>query len=96
MDELERVVTQHGEQIKTIFAQLKEQSELIKGVNALALSVRDLAGEQTHLRQDVSEMRDDVDELKSKPAKRWESITEKVIWALMAAVIGFALARVGL
>lgn len=31
-----------------------------------------------------------------KPAKRWDSIVEKVIWAICAAVIAFLLGRVGL
>ncbi len=37
-----------------------------------------------------------VEELESKPAKRWESMVEKAIWAVCAAVIAFLLARVGL
>ena len=37
-----------------------------------------------------------VDALESKPGKRWESIVEKAIWAVCAAVITFLLARVGL
>ena len=31
-----------------------------------------------------------------KPARRWESIVEKAIWAVCAAVIAFLLGRVGL
>ncbi len=37
-----------------------------------------------------------VDGLEAKPGKRWESIVDKVIWAVCAAVIAFLLARVGL
>ncbi len=37
-----------------------------------------------------------VDVLETKPAKRWESIVDKAIWAVCAAVIAFLLARVGL
>lgn len=31
-----------------------------------------------------------------KPAKRWDAIVDKVIWAILAAVIAFALAQIGL
>lgn len=31
-----------------------------------------------------------------KPAKRWDAIVDKAIWAVLAAVIAFALARIGL
>ena len=37
-----------------------------------------------------------VDALEQKPARRWEGIVEKAIWAVCAAVIAFLLARVGL
>ena len=32
----------------------------------------------------------------SKSGKRWEAIVDKVIWAVLAAVIAFVLARIGL
>ena len=37
-----------------------------------------------------------VDALESRPAKRWEGLVEKSIWAVCAAVIAFLLGRVGL
>lgn len=32
----------------------------------------------------------------AKPAKRWEGLVERAVWAVCAAVIAFLLARVGL
>ena len=37
-----------------------------------------------------------VEALESKPGRRWESMVEKAVWAVAAAVIAFLLARVGL
>lgn len=31
-----------------------------------------------------------------KPGKRWDAIVDKIIWAILAAVIAFVLAQVGL
>ena len=31
-----------------------------------------------------------------KPGKRWEAIVDKAIWAVLAAVIAFVLAKIGL
>lgn len=31
-----------------------------------------------------------------KPGKRWDAIVDKVIWAILAAVIAFVLAKIGL
>lgn len=32
----------------------------------------------------------------AKPAKRWDSIADKAIWAVLAAMIAFVLAKIGL
>ncbi len=37
-----------------------------------------------------------VEALEAKPGKRWDGIVEKAIWAVVAAVIAFLLARFGL
>lgn len=37
-----------------------------------------------------------VEELHGKAGKRWESLADKAIWAVAAAVIAFLLGRVGL
>lgn len=34
--------------------------------------------------------------LAAKPAKRWEGLVEKALWAVCAAVIAFLLAKIGL
>lgn len=49
-----------------------------------------------HLATDVKETKTDVKELKDKPAKRWEGVVEKVIYAVVGAVVAFFLARGGL
>ena len=37
-----------------------------------------------------------LETLEAKPGKRWESLAEKAVWAVCAAVIAFLLARIGL
>lgn len=37
-----------------------------------------------------------VEALEAKPAKRWDGLVEKAMWAVCAAVIAFLLGRVGL
>ena len=37
-----------------------------------------------------------VEQLEAKPGKRWESVVEKTIWAVCAAVVAFLMGRVGL
>lgn len=96
MDELEKTVVQHTEQIKTLFANQNQLQKLVDSVNALAVSVKELALKQETISSDVNGLRTDVDEIKSKPGKKWEDITGKIIWAVLAAAIGVILGKFGL
>lgn len=44
----------------------------------------------------LDELAEKVDALEAKPAKRWDGLVEKALWAVCAAVIAFLLGRVGL
>jgi uncharacterized coiled-coil protein SlyX len=72
---------------------LEEQTEAI---NRLATSMAVMAEKQDETTHIVTELDDKVTALEAKPAKRWESIVEKVIWAVVAALVGFLLAKIGL
>ena len=96
MDELEKTVVQHTEQIKTLFANLNQLQKLVDSVNSLAVSVEKLAMKQNTMSDEVTGLRTDVDAIKEKPAKKWEDITSKVIWAILAAIIGVVLGKFGL
>lgn len=50
----------------------------------------------SEIKQDVKETKNAIQSINEKPGKRWESIVDKAIWAICAAVIAFILARVGL
>lgn len=72
-------------------------------IHSLATSVEILVKEQKHqteamadIKNDVAKLDGKVDALEKKPAKKWENIKEKVIWAVLASLITFLLSRVGL
>ena len=44
----------------------------------------------------LDELAEKVDSLEAKPAKRWEGLVEKALWAVCAAVIAFLMGRIGL
>lgn len=62
----------------------------------LVASVEVLATKQQAVESDVKEIKTDVKALAEKPGKRWDAIVDKIVWALLAAVIAFLLGRVGL
>ena len=62
----------------------------------LATSVAVMAEQLKTMNANVTHLTNKVGELEGKPGKRWNSIVDKVIWAILAAVIAFVLGRIGL
>lgn len=62
----------------------------------LVASVEVLATKQQAVESDVKEIKTDVKALAEKPGKRWDAVVDKIVWALLAAVIAFLLGRIGL
>ena len=67
-----------------------------EAVNTLATSVAVMAEKVEVTGEKVDGLCTDVQELKSEPGKRWKGVVEKVIYIVVAAVVGFILARLGL
>ena len=74
----------------------------IDAVNRLATAVEVMATEQKHqtetikeIKADVTSLDEKVEAIEQKPAKKWEGLAEKVLWALVAAAITFILSRIG-
>lgn len=65
-------------------------------LNTLATSVAVMAERVETTGDKVDSLCTDVQELKSEPGKRWKLVVEKVIYIVVAAVMGFILARLGL
>lgn len=84
------------EQHKTIFQRLDKQDKMIESVHKLATSVEKLAMKQDAMETKLGNLCSDVDEIKSKPAKRWEGIVEKVIFTVVGALVAYVLARMGI
>lgn len=65
-------------------------------LDSLVASVAVMASEQEHIKSDVTEIKSDVKMLTEKPGKRWDDTVDKVIWAVLAAMITYFLTRIGL
>ena len=72
---------------------LEEESGVL---HQLATSVAVMAEQLKTMNSSVSTMKNELEELKEKPAKKWEGLVDKIVWAIAAALIGFALAQIGL
>ena len=78
---------------------LEQQTDAL---NSLAAAVEVMANEQKHqteaildIKTNVTALGGKVETLERKPGKRWDSVVEKAIFTIVAAVIGFILAKIG-
>ncbi len=92
----EHRLTEVEQRAKSNAHRLDDVEEQQKNLESLVQSVAALATEQKHIQTDVNEIKTDVKALKEHPAKRWNGMVDKVIWAIAAAVLAFLLARAGL
>ena len=69
-----------------------EQKEL----RNLTSAVSQMVSEQKNMREDLSEMKGDLKQIKEKPAKRWDAVADKVIMLVTAAVVAWMLGQIGL
>ena len=65
---------------------IDELKEATKALNSLAVSVEKIAVQQENLAKSYNGLTKDVEEIKSKPAKRWDA----AVLALITALIGWA------
>lgn len=67
-----------------------------EALNRLATAVEVMATKQDSMGSSVDKLADKVAALEAEPGKRWKFVVEKAIYFIVAAVMGFILARVGL
>jgi peptidoglycan hydrolase CwlO-like protein len=75
---------------------LEKLEESTEAINRMATAVEVMATKQETMNGNINKLTTDVETLKAEPGKRWKFIVEKAIYIIVAAVIGYFLARVGL
>ena len=98
MDEkdIEHRLTEVEGRSKSNTHRLDELERRQDNLDDLVSTVKVLAVREENVENDVKEIKNDVKSIKDKPGQRWDSIVDKVIWAVLAAVIAFILGRIGL
>lgn len=94
--EHERRLTEVESRSKSNTKRLDELEERQDNLETLASSVSALAVREERMESDVKEIKADVKTLTEKPAKRWDAVVDKAVWAALAAMIAFMLGRLGL
>lgn len=94
--EHEKRLTQVEERAKSNTKRLDEVEKRQNDLDDLIGTVKVLAVREENVETDVKEIKADVKSLTSKPGKRWDSLVDKIILTVAAAVLGFFLAHFGL
>lgn len=94
--EHERRLTEVEERSKSNTHRLDEVEKRQSNLDELVGTVKVLAVQEKNLETDVKEIKMDVKSLTNKPGQRWDSLVEKIIFGVAAAVLGFILAQIGL
>lgn len=92
---LEHRLTDVESRAKSNSHRLDEVEKRQDNLDELVSTVKVLAVREENVESDVKEIKSDVKDLTSRSGKRWDTLVEKIIWAVVAAVVGFALAHIG-
>jgi seryl-tRNA synthetase len=95
-NDTEHRLTEVEQRSKSNSHRLDEVEQRQDNLDKLVASVEVLATKQENVESDVKEIKADVKTLTDKPGKRWDTIVDKLIWAVLAAVLAYFLAKVGL
>lgn len=96
MIDMEHRMTVVEDRSKSNTKRLDEMEKRQDDLDRLATSVEVLATREAAVENDVKEIKSDVKSVLAKPGKRWDAIVDKIVWAVLAAVIAFFLGRLGL
>ena len=62
----------------------------------LTTSVEKIATKQDSMEKDMGELKADAKNIAEKPARRWESIVEKVLLTAIGIIVAYLFAQIGI
>lgn len=83
-------------ELDLIEEELKELKSVFDTINKQTVAIEKLVVEMKFMREDHIKLDRRIKELESKPIKQWDAIVSQIISIVIAAVVGFILARIGL
>jgi predicted nucleic acid-binding Zn-ribbon protein len=95
--------TEHERRLTAVEQKTKSNSHRLDEVEArqdnlekLTTSVEVLATKQDAIKDNVDTIKADVKTLTEKPGKRWEFVVEKMLYFIIAGIMGYFMAKAGM
>lgn len=94
--EHERRLAEVESRSKSNTKRIDKLEHLTEAINNLATSVSLLAQKTEDMDGKLETVSEQVQEIKEKPAKRWNTLVDNIIWAVAAAAVTYILTQIGL
>lgn len=96
MEDTEHRLTQVEERAKSNSHRLDQVEKRQSEIGELVTSMATMAQKQETMERDVGEIKAKIDVIAAKPGKRWDAIVDKILLGIVAALVAYALAQIGL
>lgn len=93
--DIEHRLTEVESRSKSNMHRLEDVEKRQDDLEELVGVVKVLAVREEAVENDVKEIKSDVKSLTNKPGQRWDSLVDKIIITVAAAIVGFILAKIG-
>lgn len=94
--EHEKRLTEVEERSKSNSHRINDLEKRQDNLDDLVSTVKVLAVREENVETNVKEIKCDVKSLTNKSGQRWDGLVDKIIMTIVAAIIGFVLAKFGL
>lgn len=101
--EVEHRLTEVESRAKSNTHRIDDVEKRQNNLTDLLVSVKELAVRENKVEEDVKSIKEDIKSVKNsiqkiteRSANHWDDLGAKILWAVIAGVIGFALAAIGL
>lgn len=94
--EHEKRLTEVEERSKSNSHRINDLEKRQDNLDDLVSTVKVLAVREENVETDVKEIKCDVKSLTNKSGQRWDGLVDKIIMTVVAAIVGFVLAKFGL
>lgn len=96
MEDLAVKVAEIDQRSKSNTKRLDEMKEKLEDYGEMVSTIKVLANEQGHIKDDVSAIKKTVTGLAEKPGKRWDDLVKTVIGIVVGALLALAFTHMGI
>jgi hypothetical protein len=91
-----RMLTEVDQRSRSNTHRIDEMQDKLDDYGEMVSTIKVLANEQGHIKDDVSEIKKTVTGIAEKPGKRWDDLVKTVIGIVVGALLALAFTHMGI